>query len=283
MARLTTSLVALSLCTLTLSCGRVDDAGEQTATRQEPLSWSEFVSQAAREPDTGVFIVNGDEMAEDEAALVSFYRAYRADFDALHGLTGDVAVSRQSLIVNTVNGADDVWPAATAQNLTYCISKKDFGTRYQAVVDAMAAAAGAWETAGRVNFVHDAAQDANCSNRSNVVFDVRQVCRGQYLARAFFPSTSRRSREVLIDCTSFGNISPWTLAGVLRHELGHTIGFRHEHTRPEAGVCFENNSWRALTPYDSSSVMHYPQCNGTQNGDLTLTNSDKQGAGLAYP
>jgi len=116
-----------------------------------------------------------------------------------------------------------------------------------------------------------------------VVFNVRQVCSGQYLARSFFPSTSRRGREILIDCTSFGNIKPWSLTGVLRHELGHSLGFRHEHTRPEAGTCFENNQWRALTAYDSASVMHYPQCNGTNNGDLNLTSLDKTGARSLYP
>jgi hypothetical protein len=136
----------------------------------------------------------------------------------------------------------------------------------------------------RVNFVHVASEDANCNQRNgNVVFDVRQVSTSQYLARSFFPSTSRRSRNVLISYTSFGNISPWTLTGVLRHELGHTLGFRHEHTRPEAGTCFEDNNWRALTTYDSSSVMHYPQCNGTQNGDLVLTSKDVAGAKSLYP
>lgn len=29
--------------------------------------------------------------------------------------------------------------------------------------------------------------------------------------------------------------------------------------------------------------MHDPQCNGTQNGDLVLTNLDKTGAGALYP
>ena len=70
---------------------------------------------------------------------------------------------------------------------------------------------------------------------------------------------------------------------MLRHELGHTLGFRHEHTRPEAGTCFEDTSWRALTAYDSASVMHYPQCNGTQKGDLVLTSLDNQGASSLYP
>jgi hypothetical protein len=29
--------------------------------------------------------------------------------------------------------------------------------------------------------------------------------------------------------------------------------------------------------------MHYPQCNGTQTGNLRLTDKDKQGAALLYP
>jgi serralysin len=29
--------------------------------------------------------------------------------------------------------------------------------------------------------------------------------------------------------------------------------------------------------------MHYPQCNGTQKGDLVLTSLDKSGAHSLYP
>ncbi len=68
----------------------------------------------------------------------------------------------------------------------------------------------------------------------------------------------------------------------MRHELGHTIGLRHEHTRPESGTCFEDNNWRALTSYDAASVMHYPQCNGSNNGDLNLTAADKAGVAALY-
>ena len=194
------------------------------------------------------------------------------------------AVVEQGLAINRVGGQDDKWSASTAQNLTYCISSSSFGSRYSAVVSAMNSAAGAWESAtgGGVNFVHASGNDGNCNNRTGTVFNVRQVTTSQYLARAFFPSSSRRGREILVSVSSFGNISPWTLAGVLRHELGHTIGFRHEHTRPESGTCFEDNNWRALTAYDRASVMHYPQCNGSNNGDLNLTASDKAGANSVY-
>jgi hypothetical protein len=152
------------------------------------------------------------------------------------------------------------------------------------VVQAMSDAAGAWEAHANVNFIHLSNQDSNCkANNKNVVFDVRPVYSGQYLARAFFPNTSRNGRNVLIDASAFTAAPPLTVTGVLRHELGHALGFRHEHTRPEAGACFEDTNWRELTPYDSSSVMHYPQCNGTNTGDLVLTSKDKSGARALYP
>jgi serine protease len=135
-----------------------------------------------------------------------------------------------------------------------------------------------------VEFVHLAGHDAKgCDVRNaSVVFDVRETRSTEYLARAFFPSFPRRDREIRISTTAFGTLGAWTLTGILRHELGHVLGFRHEHTRPEAGTCFEDTSWRALTDYDSASVMHYPQCNGTQAGDLVITERDAAGAAALY-
>jgi Metallo-peptidase family M12 len=246
------------------------------------LTYDEFKAQAFYEPDTGMYIMNGDELIADDDAMRAEYESY---LDSAAQVSDDgYSTTQQELIVNLVGGHDDKWDSATAGNLTYCVSSSSFGSNYNAVVSALNTATSAWEGTARVNFVHNASLDGNCTRRtSGVVFNVREVCSGQYLARSFFPSTSRRSREILVDCTSFGNISPWSLAGVFRHELGHTIGFRHEHTRPEAGTCFEDNNWRALTAYDSASVMHYPQCNGTNRGDLVLTSLDKAGAKSLYP
>jgi hypothetical protein len=115
------------------------------------------------------------------------------------------------------------------------------------------------------------------------MFNVRGVSGRPYLARSFFPSSPRASREVLIDSTSLPPPRPLTLPGVLRHELGHVLGLRHEHTRLRSNRCYEDANWRAVTPYDVRSVMHYPQCAGVEGRDLTLTALDQQGIRLLYP
>ena len=253
-------------------------------TDPEVLTYDEFKSRAFYEPDTGMWVMNGDELIETEEQMQAAYDSFLQSIADARLREEGYATLEQSLIINRVGGADDKWSSATAQNLTYCISSSSFGSRYSAMVTAMNSATGAWESAtgGGVNFVHASAQDGNCTSRNkNVVFNVRQVTSSQYLARAFFPSNARSSRNVLVDTSSFGNTG-WPLENIIGHELGHTIGFRHEHTRPESGTCFENNQWRALTAYDSSSVMHYPQCNGDQAGDLTLTTLDRSGAAALY-
>lgn len=248
------------------------------------LTYDEFKARAYQEPDTGLHVLNGDELVETEEAMLALYESYLGSVADAADRQAGLATTSQGLIVNRAGNKDDRWPASTAQNLTYCISQASFGGNYDAIVSATSSATAAWESAtgGGVNFVHVSSLDGNCTSRSNVVFNIRQVITSQYLARAFFPSSSRKGREILVASASFDDIEPWSVAGVMRHELGHTIGFRHEHTRPESGTCFEDSKWRALTAYDAASVMHYPQCNGSNSGDLDLTSLDKAGAAALY-
>ncbi|WP_394828402.1 M57 family metalloprotease [Pendulispora albinea] len=245
-----------------------------------PLTYEEFRAQTYREPDTGVFIVNGDTPVETEEQLRDVYADYVRSFEKAKD--PEVGTTRQPLAVNRIGEKDDRWSYVRQRNITYCVSTA-FGDKYNAVVGALREATSTWRQSISIYFQHRSDQDATCTaSNTNVTFDVRPVTAQPYLARAFLPSSTRPNRNILIDASAFGNIVPYTLAGVLRHEVGHTLGFRHEHTRPEAGACFEDNNWRALTPYDAYSVMHYPPCNGANRKDLTLTFSDTSGAHPLY-
>jgi len=243
-------------------------------------TFEEFKAQAYKEPfEGGKYIVNGDTAIVDEKHLQEFFETrIKQEFQPTTG-------GRLKLTVHQVNGQDAVWNSSEKRQLTYCVSTS-FGNQYNQIVADMQAATGAWEAVANVDFIHVGGQDGSCTaSNSTVTFDVNPVnVNGQYLARAFFPNEPRASRNVLVDNSSFeldpnGKLS---LQGILRHELGHTIGFRHEHTRPDSGTCFEDNNWRPLTSYDAFSVMHYPQCNGKGDWSLTLTNIDKNGAACLY-
>lgn len=241
------------------------------ATDSEIPTFTQFHASAYQDADRQ-YIVNGDEPIANTGDLKAYY-------DRMVG--GSEKAIEDGLVVNTVGGVDDKWSTAQVGNLTYCVSTK-FGSRYTDIVNAMTSGAGLWEAASsKIDFVYVPSQDASCNTRNNnVVFSVEPVQTSQYIARSFFPSSPKRSRNVLVD-DSIWSSGSWTPSNILGHELGHTLGFRHEHTRPEAGTCFEDNNWRPLTPYDSSSIMHYPQCNGSSS-TLSMSATDRAGAASLY-
>jgi len=249
--------------------------------RKTAKTFEEYKKTVTKEPiPGGKYIVNGDTPISTEEHLLEFYKQ---NIEASPGPVAELAVMNKQ-------GKDIIWKADQKKALKYCINNAPaesggFGNRYNTVVSAMADATRAWKEAADIGFIHVSQEDSNCTaSNGNVVFDVRPVNFNMYLARAFFPDDARDQRNVFIDNSAFelpagGKLS---LTGILRHELGHSIGARHEQTRPESGTCFEDNDWRGVTDYDALSVMHYPQCNGKGDWSLTLTNFDKSGIACLY-
>lgn len=278
---LLSGLLIIVMIGLGISCTKKssqDPVSGSDNSNEALMSFEDFKKSVYQEKETGVYIVNGDEAFSGEAKLREFYNKLY-----LNG----------KLIVHQSNAVDVVWTATQRKSLTYCVSKSGFGSNYDQVVAAMKSSTEAWEAIADVDFIHKVDQDGNCTkSNNNVLFDVSKKSfweSGSYLARSFFPDETRSARNIIIaqDALDLTLGAEPDLIGVLRHELGHILGFRHEHTRPEgASKCFEDDNWRPVTDYDVHSVMHYPQC--AQDGvltdwKLTLTQKDIEGASRVYP
>lgn len=121
----------------------------------------------------------------------------------------------------------------------------------------------------------------------------------KFVASAFFPSTDKQDRNVEVTSKYF--ITNYDKIGVFRHEIGHILGFRHEHNRDSSPIacqscrscnecnictkctrCLEQKKRIVpLTTYDSVSVMHY-YCGGYGNKKLTFSQKDIEGAQCIY-
>ena len=228
------------------------------------------------EPDTGVCIVEGDiPVAEDKLQIY---------FETTRPAPGGLTVYRQ-------NDRDLLWNAVDRFDLTYCVDAVGLApAEYEGMVAAMATATAEWEAVAKVDFRHVRAEDSTCADGNpRVRFPITPAPWGaSYIARAFFPYSADYEPAIRMDFSQLDALRRTapeaTLEGILRHELGHVLGFRHEHIRPEnSSFCRETPTFRPITEYDRRSTMHYPWCDGEGDWSLQLTELDRIGASFFYP
>ena len=172
--------------------------------------------------------------------------------------------------------------------LTYCVLRDTFldQVRYEQVRANMQQATTDWERVCGIKFEYRSDLDGSRGTQNpGVLFTVRGIdAGGQFIASAFFPNDPPSRRRVLIDPSYFDPTLRFNKVGVLRHELGHVLGFRHEHIRSGAPAACPDEPLFGTTPltaYDPQSVMHY-FCGGVGSTDLALTNLDRIGSQKVY-
>ena len=190
------------------------------------------------------------------------------------------------LKVNYVLGRPDLWRRELRGKLTYAVDRASFGgdnSQYQAVVRNLARAAEEWEQlcpACGIDFNHVAAADAVPSFDQALIIVRAQDVGGEFIAAAPFPSTPVDQRYLYVDPSYF--TTNYDRVGVFRHELGHALGYRHEQLDALSACShLENDEWKALSDYDSDSVMHY-FCNGRGSLALEFSCTDRVSHAKAY-
>lgn len=274
----------LGVSVLLLGCG--DEGAHQAADQ----AFEQFMQRAHRLED-GRLVIDGDILVSDlEEARAYFDDGVGRTGEALHG-SGDEEDDDFRLSIHRVGGVDSRWAFPDNTHLTYCVDTASFGADANTVLAALDRAAGSWAQGGQVYFERVTA--APCNNATNgVTFNVRLDPTAAFFGSAFFPPYPRANRELILGPGALTTASGGRdLEGILRHELGHALGFRHEHIwivcTGEVPVTFDpvlgvNADARALTPYDVDSVMHYPQCRPSGTGGYRQTALDQKGSVSVY-
>lgn len=186
-------------------------------------------------------------------------------------------------LVGIVDGGKIVrWRPGTI--LSYCILDGFTQAQKAEITAQMQEATADWEATCGVQFEHRSQHDGAKTKPIDVLFSVRLVdAGGKFIAAAFFPNDPPDRREIAIDPSHFTQTT-FTPAGVLRHELGHVLGVRHEHIVSQApALCPKEplDHTIQLNDYDPRSVMHY-FCGGVGSKTLEITEKDRIAAQLLY-
>lgn len=236
----------------------------------------ESTAPRRREGDRVFYLVEGDLLVREDHLLEWATQRVAA--------AAAVGVRRLTQALGP-DGAPLRWPAGTV--LAWCTDRASFPTPAAAALAerSVLQASAEWMGVVPILFEHHPEWTALPADTTGFVLRYAHAENG-FVATAFFPPAAG---EVDWDPTlrvypAFFRESGYDRVGVLRHELGHVLGFRHEHARPDAYPAvrrYEDDLLRPLTAYDPYSVMHY-FIGGYGTRTLGITEVDKTGAREAY-
>ncbi len=177
-------------------------------------------------------------------------------------------------------------------NMKYAIVKSSFKgnlDHYKLVKESMAAAAKNWEGLCNVKFSYLAEWDDVLKGKNypeELTFLIRKVSKNsEDIAFAFLPDLDLpKDRKHILVTPNYFTDTIYDKVGVFRHEIGHTLGFLHEHILSPRIGCkeAETRELDETPPYDTKSVMHY-YCGGIGDKNLMFTDLDSAGVKFYYP